>query len=306
MFLFCSIKLRILLIRFLYGKIKWTRRAFRKKFNFELNLDNPKTFSEKIQFLKLYDEKIQNTFYADKYLVRHFVSSVIGSNYLVPCIKYLSAKELDVFDFNSIQKDYVIKASHGSGWVEIVFYSQLKAEDILNLKRRLKKWLSINYYKFSFEPQYKNLMPGLIIEEMLLDDGKLPNDYKFHCFNGVVKFIHIAMNRGQDEEIRLFYTRDWEKLDFKWSPLDKRKKFKKSFLGTLSRPENLDDLLHIAEKLSEYFLYVRVDLYSIREKIYFGELTFHPGSGFDVFEPFDFDYYYGECLDVSSKSLLII
>ena len=211
---------------------------FNHTHSYKLNLSFPKTFNEKIQYFKLHDSKISQSIYADKELVRLFVEEKLGPELLIPVIKVLNKSEVKKFDFSSLSVDCVLKATHGSGWVEVLRNVRLKNFDIIYLKKLLNLWLKFNYYYFSLEPQYQKLKPKIIIEKLMLEQGELPIDYKFHCFNGRVEFIHVATGREGDSG-RGFYDSQWKELNFFWSPLSKNKKFKKKRSNNIKKPDNL-------------------------------------------------------------------
>lgn len=301
-FRYLKLKLIALFVR-IYGKERWIKRAYLNFFKKKLNLEQPVTFNEKLQWLKLNDKLIENTKFADKFFVREYIEDKIGSDHLIPIIKFISPNNLNKTEFVNLKNGCVIKATHGSGWVDIFREEDLKNVNWDSKLEEYRHWLSMNYYNYSFEPQYKKIEPSIIIEELLLIENTLPIDIKVHCFNGEPIFIHLATDR-EGKSARAFYDKNWIRLDFQWSPVDKKGKLKKGVSPDVEKPDNLDEILDIASKLSKDFIYVRVDLYNVGGKVYFGELTFHPGSGFDVFFPEEFDIFYGSLLDISNRSIL--
>ena len=294
----------ISIIIIIYGKKRWIERAYKLFFKRNIVWNQPKTFNEKMQYFKLFDKKIEFTNYADKFLVRSYVKDVVGENILIPVLHCLSKQQVRDFDFSILQNSCVIKGTHGSGWVDIIRERNITDVDWKLKKEMYMSWMSMNYYNYSFEPQYKRLLPGLIIEELLLEQDALPADIKVHCFNGVPTFIHVATDR-EGESGRAFYDTEWKRMPFHWTPIDKKGKEKKVISQDLMRPSNLLEILEVSQKLSALFQYVRVDLYNVNNKIYFGELTFHPGSGFDVFIPSNFDIVFGDKLDINQRSIII-
>ena len=262
------------------------KKMFKRRMWDTLNLNCPITFNEKIQWLKLYDRTELHTKCADKYLVREYVSGVLGEDYLIPLLLHTS-------NLNKISADvlpssnFVIKTNHDCGTVIIV-----KDKDSQNwneVRCTLRHALKRNYYLPGREWQYKNIFPRIIVEKLLLDDeGNIPHDFKLFCFNGKFKMIQVDTNRFQDHK-RNFYDRDWNLLDVEVT-FGKAKQ--------VSKPNNLSELITIAEKLAKPFIFVRVDLYVIQNKIYFGELTFHPDSGFTIFSNKKYDYELGDCLSL--------
>ncbi|MDC2889244.1 ATP-grasp fold amidoligase family protein [Psychrosphaera algicola] len=261
------------------------KKKFKKRLGYKLNLEKPKTFSEKIQWRKIYDRNSLYVVCADKYAVRDYVSEKIGKRYLVPLIgSYKTANDID---FDNLPNQFVIKASHGSGWNIIVkdkkYFCESKA------KKQLNKWLIKNFYPRKREWQYKDIQPRLVVEEMLTDStGSIPADFKFHVFNsGAQKeiFIQVDSDRFGD------HTRDY--FDQNWNLLELRNKYPNSE-KLPEKPVNLAEMLVLAEKLATDFSFVRVDLYSVGNKVYFGELTFCPEAGFARFEPESVDLEWGE------------
>ncbi len=266
------------------------KEQFKKRLGYELNLDNPKTFNEKIQWLKLYYNDPLMTKCADKYLVREFIKDIIGEEYLIPLIGVWDRPE-DI-DFNMLPNQFVLKVNWGSGQNIIV-----KDKSILNIKdtiNQLKEWMKIqnnNYYS-SFEWQYKNIKPKIICEKYIEQlDGQL-YDYKVFCFNGVPKYIQVNVdlvfnNKG------VIYDCNWIKQDF----LAGSTAYKK-YNGDIIKPHCFDNMLALATVISSYFINVRVDFYIINNNIFLGELTFTHQNGMGKFEPIEWDYKFGELLEL--------
>lgn len=260
------------------------KRRFQKILGYKLNLENPKTFNEKIQWLKLNERKSLHTLCADKYAVREYIKEKIGKQYLVPLL-YDTDNPNDIVLRNLPNIPHIIKINHNSGGVVIV--KDKTKIDIKRVQKDLKKLLKINYYYESKEWQYKNIKPHIVVEKLLLDkENNIPNDYKFHCFNGEVVFIQVDLDR-QTEHKRNLYDPDWNFINCQW-------KFKN---GTdVERPCMLSQMKSLAEVISKDFRYIRVDFYNLGNNIYFGELTFHPESGFGSFIPSKWDRKFGDKL----------
>jgi hypothetical protein len=268
---------------------KWTdaahiRRKFLEFHGAELNLENPLTFSEKLQWLKLNDRTELHTLCADKYRVRSYVESQIGGRYLIPLLEKLW--DPNKLDLSAIaDQAFVIKTNHDSGTVIIV--RDKNRADSARIRRRLESAMKINFYHSSREWQYKNIRPRILVEKLLLDaHGEVPKDYKIHCFGGVPKFIQVDSDRFSDHG-RAFYDRDWTEQEFT---------VKFPFRGGVPRPASLEEMLEVAAKLSRPFGFARVDLYDINGRVYFGEITFHPGSGLEQFQPVEWDARMGSFL----------
>lgn len=238
----------------------------------KLDLKNPRTFNEKIQWMKLYDSTPIKTRLADKYLVRDWVKKKIGEQYLVPLLGVWDG--YDEIDFDSLPQKFVLKCNHGSGMNYIV-----KDKDFIDhveMRRKFSQWMKENYaFKGMFELQYKDIHPKIIAECYLEElDGNLM-DYKIHVFNGKSKFVQIIGDRDfvHHEGKQLF-------LSPEWTPVDIERESYGHYDKIPPKPQNFEKMIQIAEKLAEGFNYVRVDLYNLNGKIIFGEMTFTPASGF--------------------------
>jgi len=259
----------------------------------KLNLKNPITFHEKLQWLKLnYRNPILNKL-ADKFEVRNFVASRIGENHLIPLIGGPWGKFEDI-DFDMMPKQFVLKTTHDSGGVVICsnkdIFDNHAAKEFLNTHLRRK------FYWIGREWSYKNITPRIIAEKLMVDEsGYELKDFKIFCFNGVPKVIQVDFDRFTEHK-RNFYSTDWKYLGFTTNihPTDPDIK--------ISRPKSLDSMLSIAEKLSKGLPHVRVDLYMIYDEIYFGELTFYHESGFAKFNIEKWDTTLGEWLELPAEN----
>lgn len=274
---------------------KRIKRQFDKKMGSSLNLKCPTTFNEKLQWLKLYWRDPLLVALADKVEVRNYVSQKVGDKYLIPLIAVCrSEKEIVVA---AEGRKSAIKMSHASGWNVIV--SDEKNVDWGDVAKKCREWFASNYYFSSREFQYRAIPHRAVIEELLFDQsGRIPKDYKFHVFrNGseVELFVQVDSDRFEDHT-RNFFSERWESLDFGLQ-------YKRGDPGTL-RPVNFEEMKEVALILSEGFPYVRVDLYDTGDNVYFGELTFTPGAGYETFTPNNYDYLWGELLDLSSYTHL--
>ncbi len=261
-------------------------RVFRHKPDFE----NPATMNEYLAYRKLYDRDPLLPLCSDKYRVRRYVADKIGEEHLVPLL--MATDDPDTIDFSKLPDRFVIKVNHGSGQ-NIIVTDKTKI-DTEETRVLLHYWMKRSHYYNNREWQYKEIKPMVIIEEMLLDsDGHVPKDYKFHVFGGKVEMINIDTDRFEKHR-RIFYSPKWEKLDFLWVPDVGNNQPKYEESDPQPKPENLDEMIRLAEKLAEDFLYVRVDFYNLRGKIYFGELTFTHENGLAKFFPEKYDAIYGE------------
>jgi len=258
-----------------------------------LNLKNPARFNEKTQWLKLYDRKEWYTNIADKVEVRDYVASRIGEQFLIPILAVYNSVE-DI-NFNELPNQFVLKCTHDSG-TTVVCQDKSKL-DIEASKRYLRKRMKKNYYYLHREYCYKNIKPRIVCEKFMSVDGEsTPTDYKFFCFNGVPKLIQVDTDRFVDHG-RLTMDPDW-----KPAPFHIDRKYLLPDLNAkklVDKPENLEEMLEISTKLSQDFKFIRVDLYSINNKVYFGELTFYQGSGYDPIYPDEYDFWLGNQLDLN-------
>jgi len=256
-----------------------------------MSLKHPLTLNQLLVARKIEDKNVILGFYVDKVLVRDYVRRRISEKVLIPLLFYTNdLNELKAFSCNH---ECVLKPSHLSG--DVILLDGFSVKDFYKYKKRVSKWLSLNYYDFSREVPYKDLVPKVLIEQRIYDDeGLHPNDYKFHCIKGNVVFIQVDTGRFSDHK-RAFYSKKWEKLNFTWSRWRKGKVLWNNDID-LSCPNNLREMIMVAETLADRFDYIRVDLYNTGQKIYFGELTFFPGGGLERFCPNEYDYYYHDLL----------
>lgn len=251
-----------------------------------LNTNNPKTFSEKIQWLKLYGKLEKHSQYVDKYEVREYIKKTIGEKYLIPLVGRWNTPE-DI-QLHKLPKRIVFKATHGSGYNFICKDSSNINKDIL--KKTLSAWIREKYYVWFREDQYRYVIAKIICEKYIEDEFGELRDYKFFCFHGKAKFIQIDSDRYKK------HKRDIR--DMKWNRLPIVLRYPNS-TENMNKPKNLTKMIMIAEELSKRFPFVRVDLYSARERIYFGELTFTPGNGMEKFFPHEADIQFGKLLNLS-------
>lgn len=256
----------------------------------ELNLDEPKRFTEKIQWLKLYGMGDIETQLADKWLVRKWVQEKIGSEYLFDV--FGAWKCFEDIPFERLPDKFMLKGNHGSHMNYLVEKDSI---DYAQIKKEINRWLQTDY-AFSmgcFELQYLNI-PRLIIAEkyMTMDDNSEIKDYKFHCFNGKPIFCEVICDRSTAETID-YFDMDWKHQSF----IDEAETSKiKNSSSNIEKPKSFETMLNLAKILCHDFVYVRVDLYDINGNVYFGEMTFTPAGGGDVFSPDSADFMLGDML----------
>lgn len=255
----------------------------------ELNLENPQTFNEKIQWMKLYDVTEIKAKLADKYLVREYVRDKIGEGYLVKLIG--EWKKAEDIPFEDLPHKYVLKANHGCGYNIIV--KDKKDLNIIETRDKLNKWLKCNFaYSAGLELHYKMIEPRIIAEEYLENTDGTLNDYKVFCFNGKAKYIMFLKDRNTKLKMA-FYDIDWNKMPFVYSY--------ERLEEDIPKPNNLEELIGVSEKLAEGFPHVRVDFYITNEgKLKFGEMTFTSYSGACMWEPPEYNKILGDLIELPS------
>lgn len=273
-----------------YSDEEFVKKAFRILCGRTLNLKNPSTYNEKIQWLKLNDHSPLYHKLADKYLVRQYVTEKVGSCYLIPLISAWDSP--DEIDFSKLPKSFVIKCNHNSGRGMIL----CKDKETLDKKRALqeiKKGFNEDYFMLGREWAYKNIQKKIICEEYIKGlSGEEINDYKFFCFNGKFKFLLVCSDRHTS------LSNDWYDENLNHLPcVNGPKNNKKEII----LPDNIFEMIRVAEKLSEGLIHVRVDLYSVGQSILFGEMTFYESSGFAPFKPIEYDYLFGSYLKLPIK-----
>ena len=243
-----------------------------------IDFSNPRNYNEKIQWLKLYDRKPEYSMLVDKAAVKEYVSTIIGEDHIIPTIGLWDRVE-DI-NFDALPERFVLKCTHDSN--SICFCRDKRDFDKEKAKTKLKKALKNNFYKEGREWPYKNVKPRIIAEKLMTDEsGEELKDYKVFCFDGEPRMIQVDSGRFS-KHVRNHYTTDWEYIDASINfPTDRNVK--------IERPKELDTLLRFARNLSKGFIHLRVDFYIINEKIYFGEITFYHGSGYNTFNPKSFN-----------------
>lgn len=269
--------------------LKW---LFRLRMGYKLNLDNPQTYSEKLQWLKLYNRKPEYTKMVDKIDAKDYVASIIGEEYIIPTIGVWSRAE-DI-DFDKLPNQFVLKCTHDSGG--IVICSDKSKLDIKKAIAKMSKGLKRNFYSMNREWPYKNVKPRIIGEQYMVDEsGYELKDYKFFCFNGEPKAMFIATDRGvAGVETKFdFFDMDFNHLPFTNGHPNSDKPVKK--------PVGFEEMKRLASALSQNIPHARIDFYDINGKIYFGEITFFHWSGTMPFNPIEWDYKFGEWIELPKK-----
>lgn len=271
-----------------------TVRKYKKIYGHHPNLINPKTLNEKMLWLKLFVHKDFHTICADKFMVREYIKDTFGESYLIPLL--FETKNWKDITYNVIPNEYcIIKASHTQG--DMLVVKDKSRVDIKKLRFDCRTWLNRNLYNETQEWQYKNCTPRIIIEKLLqTHDGYIPNDYKLHFFNGYLKFVYCSVGRETVNK-RNIYDSDWNPLYFSWVEPSKNPS---NIRGEeIPAPATFQEMKRLGGIVAKNFDYVRVDFYDVDGKLYFGEITLHHGSGFDVFVPQEYDIKYGQQLTLT-------
>ena len=255
----------------------------------KLNLKNPSTFNEKLQWLKLYDRNPSYTRMVDKVDVKEYVAEKIGQEYIIPTLGIWESA--DDIDFDLLPEKFVIKCNHNSGQ-GIYICTDKKQMDVEKVRNELRLALQSDYYLQCREWPYKDVHRRIIAEKFLEDtsseDGDL-RDYKFMCFNGIVKSVFVCTERKKSLKVT-FFDRNWKRLPFERHYPQSAK--------IIPQPSKFEEMVQLAEILSKDIPFVRVDFYEVNGQIYFGELTFYPGAGFEEFNPVEWDGILGSWIDI--------
>lgn len=262
---------------------KYLERRYKACLGKSLNLDNPLTFNEKLQWIKLNDRKPLYTKLVDKFEVKKYVAAIIGDEYIIPTIAVWN--NVEEIDWNMLPKQFVLKATHDSGGVVI-------CKDKANLnkeaaKKKLHKSLNHDYYLENREWPYKDVKRRIIAEKYMSDGDKDElTDYKLMCFSGKVRCTFVGSERFSGEGLKItFFDNEWNRLPFERHYPSSKK--------VIPKPVHFQKMIELAEELSKDIPFVRVDFYEVDGQIYFGEMTFFPGSGFEEFTPEVWDYTLG-------------
>ena len=265
---------------------------FKNKMGYYPDLDNPKTFNEKLQWLKLYYRKPILTTLVDKYAVKKYVADKIGEEYIIPTLGVWNS--FDEIDFNSLPNQFVLKCTHDSGG--LVICKDKSKLDIQAAKAKIERSLATDFYKLGREWPYKNV-PRRIIAEKYMEDITKPDsadliDYKFYCFNGDPVYCQVIRDRSTIETID-FYDMDWNHMPFVGlNPVAS------NGITPVARPANFEDMKRVCKELAKNKPFTRIDMYEINQKEFFGEITLFPGCGFGTFTPEEWNYKLGELIDL--------
>lgn len=261
-----------------------------------LDLNNPQTYNEKLQWLKIYDHNPIYTTMVDKYAVKQYVAEKLGEEYIIPTIGVWNS--LEEVDFENLPDQFVLKTTFGGGGRDLVICKDKEKLDKTDVINYLNGFMNQDQYRSWREWPYKNVPRRVIAEKYMEEPGKASlSDYKVMCFNGVAKLIQLHDGRYTSNHTQLFYDRDWNKTGISQVSYG-------DVSDTISaeRPALLEKMLELSEVLSKEIPHVRVDWYIVENKLYFGELTFFDSSGFDPFIPDEYNYILGEWIKLPEKT----
>ena len=256
---------------------------YRFKMGHRLDLNHPKTFTEKIQWLKLYNRRPEYTLMVDKYAVKKYVADIIGEKYIIPTLGVWDKPE-DI-DWDALPNEFVLKTTHGGGSGGVVICKDKKTFDRNKAILTLRDSMNSDIYRSLREWPYKDVKKRVLAEKYMAPKDMVNNpiydlsDYKLFCFNGEPKYCQVIRDRHSKESID-FYDMNWRHQEFVGlNPIAS------NGINPVPRPLLLDDMICICHKLSENMKFVRIDMYVIDNRIYFGEITFYPASGMGLFNP---------------------
>lgn len=270
---------------------KYIKIKYRLQMRTKLNLENPQTFNEKLQWLKLYDRNPEYTKMVDKYEAKEYVGNIIGEEYIIPTLGVWD--KFENIEFEKLPNQFVLKPTHTSG--NIFICKNKEKIDYKKLKKMVRGWMKRKYYPIHREWPYKNIKPRIIAERYMQNknDEDL-KDYKFFCFNGKPKIILVCSERFSSNNMcETWFDENWNCLDIIEANHRINKKIKK--------PVNFSQMMEFSKKLSRSISFIRVDFYEIDSKIYFGELTFFPATGLEKFEPEKWNRRLGNMLELPKE-----
>lgn len=268
---------------------QYLKIIYRIRMGKRLDLQNPKSFNEKLQWLKLNNRKPCFITMVDKYEAKEYASSIIGEEFIIPTLGVWDS--FDEINFDELPNQFVLKCTHDSGG--LVICKDKKTLNKAHAKRKIEQSLKCNFYYVGREWPYKDVKPRIIAEQYMEEAGSSElKDYKLYCFNGEPKFLYLSEGLSNHNEAKIsFVNLDWTLAKYKRNDY-------KAFDTLPKKPVNLDKMILAASKLSEGIPFLRVDFYEINGKMFFGELTFFPGSGFTPFASEEDDIEIGTLLTI--------
>lgn len=275
-------------LNFLFSDRIYLKICYYLEMGKRLDLNNPKTMNEKLQWLKLYNRKPEYTTMVDKLLVKDYIGRIIGEDYIVPLLGVWDSPEH--IDFDALPNQFVLKTNHSGGNTGVVIVKDKSKIDQKIIREKLHISLKSDIYARYREWPYKNVERKVFAEAYLGDDLA---DYKFYCYNGYADAVMICIDRQIGDPKFYFFDKDWNLKRYNKRGKDAPADF------TLPMPDGVDEMFELASNLSKNIPYARVDFYNVNGKIYFGEITFFPASGFDKNRLSESDLLFGEMIDLS-------
>ena len=274
-----------------WDDVKYLKRKFRATIGKELNLENPNTFNEKLQWLKLYNRRPEYTMMVDKYLVRDYIAKAIGEEYLIPLLGVWD--DPNEIDFNKLPDQFVLKCNHNSG-LGMCICKDKSNLDLKTVRKELRKGLKQNYFLTGREWPYKDIQRKIVCEQYMEDSSGELMDYKVLCFDGEPKLIELHQGRFSGNHTQDFYDTNWMRTNITQcgEPLSP---------SLLPKPECLEEMLSLTRKLADGMSHVRIDWYVINGRLYFGEITFFDASGFDPFDRIEDDMLLGSWITLPMR-----
>lgn len=267
----------------------YLKLRYRASLGKKLDLNNPRTFNEKMQWLKLYDHRPEYAKMVDKYEVKKYVADIIGEEYIIPTLGIWDS--FDEIDFEGLPSQFVLKCTHDSGG--LVICKDKDSLDIEAARKKIEKSMRVNYFKWGREWPYKQIKPRIIAEQYM-DSGDASGimDYKVYNFNGIPKIVVVCSERFSDSGLKKDF------FDDKWRHLDLCQLSHSNSDYNIEKPESFDKMLELSRILANKIPFVRTDFYEVEGKLYFGELTFYADSGMLGFCPDDWDNILGSWLTI--------
>lgn len=266
-------------------EVPYLKIIFYLSLKYKLNLKNPQSFNEKLQWLKLHDRKSEYINLVDKYEAKNILAKKYGTEFIIPTIGLYN--NFNQINIDMLPSQFVIKTTHQSGGV--VVCTDKKKFDIEKAKCIINRKLRKNLYYWGLEWPYKYVKPRIIIEEYIGTDSDL-KDYKLMCFNGKVRCTFVCSNRNKNLNIDFF--------DINWNHLPFERHYPASNT-MINKPINYNKMISIAEDISKNMRFVRVDFYEVESRLYIGEITFYPGCGLEEFTPQKWDYILGSWINLN-------
>lgn len=272
----------------LWGDKAYLKAKFRVLMGYSLDLKNPRTFNEKLQWLKLNNRYHDMTCMVDKIAVKQYVAEKIGAEYVIPtlCV-WQHAGDID---FGTLPQQVVIKTNHSGGNTGVSVIKEMATADKCTIRKKMSVSLQSRIFPNFREWPYKNVKPQVFAEQYI---GLNPIDYKFYCFNGVAECVMVCLGRETGQTKFYFFDSAWQLLRINRAGQEAPEGF------TIDKPEGMEKMFSLAAKLSEGIPFARVDFYNQNRQIYFGEITFYPASGFDPNYLPETDLWFGSLIDLS-------